>query len=71
MSWRRYTTLAFMARRAKERALGNPFDQYVSDLGIPAPGKRRADKQAAIEEYFDSVEGVVVRPPPAAFSGGF
>jgi len=52
----RYRTLAFLARRAKERALGAPFDSYVSDLGIPALGKRGTDRKAALQEYFDSVE---------------
>jgi hypothetical protein len=52
----RYRTLAFLARRAKERALGAPFEPYVSDLGIPALGKKIADRKAAVEDYFDSVE---------------
>jgi hypothetical protein len=52
----RYRTLSFLARRAKERSLGAPFDQYVSDLGIPALGKRRADREGTLQEYFDSVE---------------
>jgi hypothetical protein len=51
-----YRTLTFLARRAKERSLGAPFDPYVSDLGIPALGKKRADRGVALEEYFDSLE---------------
>ncbi len=51
-----FRTLAFLARRAKERALAAPSDSYVSDLGIPALGKRGTDRRAALEEYFDSIE---------------
>ncbi len=36
--------------------MGAPFHQYVSDLGIPALGKKSADRKAALEQYFDSVE---------------
>ena len=51
-----YKTLAFLTRGAKQRALGAPFDEYVSNLGIPALGKQKADRKATIEEYFDFVE---------------
>ena len=36
--------------------MSSPSGQYVSDLGIPALGKNTADKKAAINDYFDSVE---------------
>ncbi|MGA2617590.1 MAG: hypothetical protein ABSF26_08280 [Thermoguttaceae bacterium] len=52
----RYRTVAFLLRGAKERAIGNPSAQYVSDLGIPALKKAKPDRLAAIKEYFDSVE---------------
>jgi hypothetical protein len=52
----RYRTLVFLVKRAKERALGGPFEAYVSDLGIPALGKRRADRETALQEYFESVD---------------
>lgn len=58
----RFRTFAFLVRRAKERALDAPYDQYVLDLGIPALGKKRVDKRtttAAFEEYFDSVEATL------------
>jgi hypothetical protein len=51
-----YMTLAFLTRGAKQRALGAPFDEYVSNLGIPALGRQKADRKATIEAYFDSVE---------------
>jgi hypothetical protein len=51
-----YNTLAFLARRAKERAVGAPFHEYVSDLGIPLLGKQKGDRKAVIEKYFDLVE---------------
>ncbi|MEO5731330.1 MAG: hypothetical protein ABI134_01780 [Byssovorax sp.] len=52
----RYRTLAFLVHRAKERALGAPFDKYVSDLGIPALRKKNVDRKGALEEHFDTVE---------------
>ena len=51
-----YATLAFLAGRAKERALSAPFDLYVSELGIPGMGKKGADRKTAIQAYFDSVQ---------------
>lgn len=52
----RYRTLVFISRNAKQRALSDPFGDYVSSLGVPLLGRRKTDNQAAIKEYFDSVE---------------
>jgi hypothetical protein len=51
-----YRTLAFLTQRAMERALSNPSDEYVRELGFPPPGKRTAERKEIIKEYFDSVK---------------
>ncbi len=52
-----YRTLAFLTQRAMERALSNPFDEYIRELpGFPRLGKQKADGKEIIKEYFDSVK---------------
>lgn len=54
-----FRALATLVRKAREIARSNPYDRRIEDLGLPALGKARDDRNAALATHFDGIEAAL------------
>ncbi len=52
----KHNTLLTLCIKAKERAVADKTDKYLTDLGLNLIGKKTKDRKNMIKEYFDTVQ---------------